>query len=381
MDASKRHRLWLLCIILSLITGLSYGLGGDKQTYIREFAYYPHSWNELSKQIELGVVTRGQMPGWVMLNMLVKNTCDSFIVVQLIEAFFVNIAVFYTCQRYTQRVFFFVLVYCINFTCLYFNTEVMREAFSIGFCLYASEAYFRKRHILAILCMVMAILFHVSALVFLLFPFMRFRVTRRRLPIMMVACLAVWVLSDAVFSKILAVLVGGEGALMTKMALYTSTKMPLSAFIVAMCIYLVFPFVIWHLGYAAGNNDEELMRRKMQFMTFYLCIGIVVPSFLSLARFLNYPLVVFLCITTDIIYTIFRKRNHFLTKVGCLFVVLGYAWYQYIAYMPNLNVRGYEIWFPYTSIFDSNKDRTRRIDIHEAAFKLESNPNNNREVK
>lgn len=365
MNAYKSHRFWLLCIILSLITGLSYALGGDKQAYLTEFEGYPDSFEDIAEHIRLGITTRGQMPGWVLLNCLAKIIFNSFYVVQLVEAFFINIAVFFTVRRYTQHVFFFAILYCLTFTYFNFNTEVMREAFSIGLFLLATETWFRKKYALTIFWGLLAATFHVSAIVMLLFPFMQFRITLKRIPWMVLAAALFWLASNALFKVIIAIFLGQTGTLVAKILGYSTFATSPIAFVMYTFTYIIAPFVIMYLGIHRGVQDPEIIRRKEQFMTFYLCIAIVVPSFLPLARFLNYPQTVFLCLTTDVLYLLFTEKRHFISKVLCTLLIWGYTTYQYIALNPYSNSRFLSLIIPYTGFWDEDHfDRSERQAIH-----------------
>lgn len=365
MDSHKSHRFWLLCIILSLITGLSYALGGDKQTYLTEFEGYPDSFENIAEHIRLGITTRGQMPGWVLLNIFAKAIFGSFYVVQLIEAFFINFAVFYTAKRYTQHVFLFSIFYFLTFTYFNFNTEVMREAFSIGFFLLATETWFRKKYTLTVVLGLLAIMFHVSAIVILLYPFLQFRITLKRFPWVVMASAVFWIVSNKLFSIIISLFLGQTGSVAAKILLYSSYSTGLIAFVIYTVIYVVAPFVIMYLGIHRGAQDPEIIRRKEQFMTFYLCIAVIIPSFLPLVRFLNYPQTIFLCLTTDMLYLLFTEKRHFISKLCCTMLIFGYSIFQYIAFNPYTNSNYLVMYFPYTGFWNEDSfDRTERQNIH-----------------
>lgn len=381
MDSHKSHRFWLLCIILSLITGLSYALGGDKQTYLDEFELYSTHWDELANTIKMGLLIRGQMPGWVIINYVVKILFGSFYVVQLIEAFFVNIVVFYTAQKYTQRVFLFALLYCFTFTYFVFNTEVMREAFAIGFFLLGAETMFRKKWVATICLFAMAMLFHISAIVVFLLPFMRIRITPKRFLYILLASALFWLASNFLFKFLVAALLGQEGALVEKVLLYSTFSTGPIAFVIYAAIYLAAPFWIMHLGMRESAADPELIRRKEQFIAYYLCIAIIVPAFLPLARFLNYPRVIFLCLTADLLYRLFASKRHFITKLVCILLTWGYSSYQYIAINPITNSRFLDLFFPYTSILNEDYDRSHRKDLHSTTIGDEKSEENTRTVQ
>lgn len=367
-DRYKSHRFWLLYIILSLITGLSYALGGDKQTYLTEFGDYSSNIFNIFTEIELGFKQRGQMPGWVIVNCIAKSVFNSFYVVQIIEAFFINFAVFYTIKRYTQRTFFAVLVYCFSLTYFVFNLEVMREAFAIGFFLLGTDTYFQKKYAITVVLFFLACLFHVSAFVALLFPFMRFRITLKRFPFVLLASLLFYVLSNFVFKVLVSALFGQESAIFSRVLLSMTYSTPPIPYIIYTIIYLVAPFWILHLALQKGADNPELIRRKEQFMTFYLCVAIVVPAILPLARFLNYPRIIFLCMTGDLLYTLFTEKRHFVTKILCILIAWGYPAFQYIAKNPYTGTSFMDLFFPYTSIMDESYDRSYRVYLHDSTI-------------
>lgn len=382
-DELKGHRFWLLYVILSLITGLSYALGGDKQTYLSEFNEYSADISDVFTEIEVGITDRGQMPGWVLVNVFAKVFCDSFYVVQLIEAFFINFAIFYTAKRYTKRVFFFVLLYCLSFQYFNYNTEVMREAFSVGFCLLGAEMLFRKRYVLTAVLFGTALLFHVSAIaMLLLFPLMRFHVTPLRFPFALLASLLFWFLSNHLFSLIIEMVLGQQGSLFEKVLNYSTFSTSFVAFIIYSFIYTVTPYFIMRTGIANGEQDEETLRRKEQFLTYFLCISIIVPSFLPLSRFFNYTTPVLLCLTTDTLYTLFYEKRYFFVKIFSVFLFWGYSMFQFLVYIPKIDSTCLSFWLPYTSIIDDESyDRTYRDKNHDMLLDGEKADENTREAE
>lgn len=364
-DRYKSHRFWLLYLILSLITGFSYALGGDKQTYLTEFSDYSSCISDIVTEIELGFRLRGQMPGWVIVNCVAKAVFNSFYAVQLIEAFFINFAVFFTIKRYTQRVFFAVILYCFTVTYFYFNLEVMREAFSIGFFLFATDAYFRKKYAATVVLFCIAFLFHVSACVALLFPFMGFRITLKRFPFVLLASLLFYLFSNFVFNAFVSALFGQEIAIFGRLLLSLTYSTPPISYIIYTVIYLIAPFGIMYLALQKGVENPESVRRGEQFMTFYLCVAIAVPAILPLARFFNYPRIMLLCMTADLLYALFTEKRHFIIKILCVWVAWGFIVSRYTIINPNTGVSYMKMFFPYTSILDESYDRSDRVYWHD----------------
>ena len=110
-DSHKQHRLWLMCAYMVCLMGFSYGLGGDKFTYMEQFEYYPTDLSDMWNLIGANFVIRGQMPLWTVVNMTCKDVFGSFYAVQLIESAAINIAVCYVVSKNTHRYFMFLLIY------------------------------------------------------------------------------------------------------------------------------------------------------------------------------------------------------------------------------------------------------------------------------
>ena len=140
-DAHKQHRFWLMCFYLICLTGFSYGLGGDKFVYMREFEEYPDTFTEVSDYVWLQFMLKSQMPGWTLLNLISRSVFHSFYAVQLIQSAAINTAVCYVASKSTHRWFLFLLIYFFTLQYFIFNTEVMREGLALSFSLVGMHGY------------------------------------------------------------------------------------------------------------------------------------------------------------------------------------------------------------------------------------------------
>ena len=68
-NAFKNHRYWMLCLLLILTTGFSYGLGGDKFVYMKQFDAIPSDIPAL-EYASLAIVIQGNMPLWTLLTII-----------------------------------------------------------------------------------------------------------------------------------------------------------------------------------------------------------------------------------------------------------------------------------------------------------------------
>lgn len=381
-DQHKSHRFWLVCVLLICVTGFSYGLGGDKFVYMREFEGYPSRLSELSETIYYKILFSGQMPLWTIVNFFAKYIFDSFYVVQLLEAASINVAAFYLCKQLTDRYFLFVLVYCFTFTYFMLNTDIMREGFAISLSLVGVEAYFRNKKVLALLCLIIASLFHISAAIMLIFPFVRsLKVSFKTLEIAFFFSLAVWVISDLLLSKVMISLLGGVGVLVTKILFYSSQATNFLGFLRNALTYMICPYIIMYYS-TKWETSSERRRRKEKLLSFLLIIAMLAISLSGFTRLFNYALIFYLIIFADFLYALFERRQHLISRFGVALVGYILIVFPYLTvYWPITKLHYYNLWFPYTCIINEDKAVFIREEAQREALKVEKTDENTRDIE
>lgn len=379
-DPHKTHRLWVVCIMLISITGFSYGLGGDKFVYIRDFELYPTKFGEVSDYMMYGVLVKGQMPLWVLVNLFAKVVFNSFYVVQLLQAAAINIAVCSVAKKYTNRVFLFVLIYFLTLQYFIFNTEVMREGFALGFCLFAIEAYFNGKKLKFAFLVFVGMMFHVSAFVILLFPFIKFKVSKRSLVYAFGISVFVWMFSDFVLSKIIMAVLGGMGAFVEKVLYYSLKASTIFGFLRCAIIYLIIPFIVMYFSMQI-DPSEDAKERKRKLIGFQLVLGVLACSFAGFARFFNYVQVFYLVMLADFVYKLFSTERHLLIRVWAICGIVLSTYLQYTISYKSTGKHYYDFFVPYTCILDEDRSVFVREISHKEAVLGEKTEKNVREVE
>ena len=205
----------------------------------------------------------GHMPLWTIVNMFSKVVFHSFYAVQLIESATINIAVCYVVSKYTHRYFLFLLVYFFSLQYFIFNTEVMREGFAMAFVLIGMHGWLSHKKWLFFLCVPIAALFHVAALTVLLFPFMKFRISRYWIVYGLIIAFVIWLASDILLGKIMMTVAGGLGSIVQKVLFYSIKASNIVGFARSAFTYIIFPFIIMY-SVVKNEEDEELKRKKEQ---------------------------------------------------------------------------------------------------------------------
>jgi hypothetical protein len=379
-NSHKQHRLWLMCIYLICLTGFSYGLGADKFTYMDEFEEYPNTFDEIGDIIFQQIVFKGEMPLWTILNLACKSWFNSFYAVQLLESATINIAVCYLASKYTHRYFLFLLVYFFSLQYFIFNTEVMREGFALGIMLLGMDAYVCGEKWKFFLALPLALLFHISAAVVLLFLFARFRITWKTLIYAFFASFLIWFLSDHVLGKFMVLALGGMGAFVGKALYYAIQATTIFGFLRWALIYLVFPFIIMYTS-TKLEPSEELKKRKEKFIAFMLILGVIASAMSGFIRLYNYTYIFYLIMFADFIYMLIRYKEHLIVRLGTFAGTLFFISQLYFGHYNTTDTYFYQFFYPYTCILDEDADVFFRPIAHNEATELKMEDNNTRDIE
>lgn len=380
-DYHKEHRYWLLCIYLICLAGFSYGLGGDKQSYLDNFELLQPDMS-YKDCIYYNLLLHGYMPGWSILSLWVKRLFGSFYAIQFIQSTIVNVSICYLVQKYTKRYFLFLLLY-FAWDFFNFNTEVMREAIAIAFCLYGIEAYLNGRKVVLWLFAALALTFHVSALIVLLFPIIYripIKLNWKTIYISTAIAFLFWGCSTFLVSKIFPLLLGSEGALSSKILNYLLINSTIFGFARNYVTNLLFPFIIMYFSYRQ-EPSEEIKQKKQHIITFFLIIGILAAAIPPFSRFRNYIEVYYLAMFADYVYLLFRKKQHLIMRLGVLIGILFLVTLKYTAYIETTKTYFYQYFVPYTSIMDNDKNMVKmRHIMHDNQTERNATDKNTRDI-
>ncbi|MCQ2311361.1 MAG: EpsG family protein [Paludibacteraceae bacterium] len=360
---------WLLCIGLILISGLSRELGGDKQLYLAFF-------DEIDLSIPLGEYITEQfeeysfMPLWSILNYISCDWFNSFTLVQIVQAIIINTTACYIAYKYTNCHFLFLFLFFISGIFFQFNTEVMREGGAIGLGLIAMDSFLDKKIGKYIVFVVLALLFHISALILLLFPILtitRWIFNWKMLWICLIVSFFMWFISDVILTSIFPKLTFLPSELIHKIAHYTNEGASLGGYIGLTIRYIIVPFIIGYFVFNAETNTDMATKKK-QYIIYQLAIGTIICSTgWSFIRFANYSCIFYIIWITTLVELLVTQRKHILAQVFCLLFVCGFQLQRFLIYYPETNAYFYEFFVPYTSIFDNTQPRIDRLELYQEA--------------
>ena len=123
-------------VVLILLAGLRYRVGGDTLMYMSIYDDLP----SLADLKYFDFAEADFNPLWYIYAAVCKSIGEDFVIMQIVQAIFVNIVFFFFFKKYSPRYFFSaILLFYIGYYC-YFNMEIMREILCV--CIYVRLLFF-----------------------------------------------------------------------------------------------------------------------------------------------------------------------------------------------------------------------------------------------
>ena len=103
-----------------------------------------------------------------------------------------------------------------------------------------------------------------------------------------------------------------------------------------------------------------------KYFLFYASLVILVCGFPRLDRFFNYTIVFYIIAFTEFLYN-FRKDLRIMPVIKTLVLIgnIFFIYKFYFEYFPYNEKYRYDMYIPYTSIFDESVDNSYRESMHE----------------
>lgn len=153
---------WFICI-----SGLAYNVGSDIPTYMKW--YNDASWSNINSIQDLFDYDNHLMPAWNLLMLLCRSISSNFVLPKMIIATFCNYAIFKFIKEHSVYPFITILFYGLG---LYFNMNfnALRQMIAVSIFLLSYDNLQNKNYLKYYAGVVVAYLFHSSALVCAIFP-------------------------------------------------------------------------------------------------------------------------------------------------------------------------------------------------------------------
>lgn len=356
------------CLILILLWGLRYRVGGDSLTYEEEFLYYP----SLSEIIKGGIKDLPFQPLWYYFNAILKSIIPSFVFFQIVHAIIINVVVFIIINKYCEAKFTAALFYYV-FISANMNTEILREAISVCIFLIAFNYLINNNVLKYYLFAIIAFFFHQSAVFLFVLPLFKWFLCktwtiRHYIVVSSVIAVIVFFALNALEYVVGINLLGNDFSSDKAIRYYakavatqdTDTGLGGSQFGIR---YLLKIFLSLYVIYTVKKEhmDTPANNFVVHIYLFLTIIGFVVG--LVADRWSNYFVVLYYCIIANLLYNSFNESKDIIVKIRPVFIISMYTIlfvFNYISDSSNGSLSHhnefYRRYYPYHSVFDPQKD-------------------------
>lgn len=334
-QSGSRNLLWYsICIYLILLIGLRFEVGGDTLNYMGDY-----QWRVPLSEWKVNFLDKFQ-PGYTFLCALTKSISSEFYVFQLLHAALFNILLFYFIKSYTPYIF--AALIAVFFCCyLYFATEVLREVLAVLVFALNYKSYEKKKWVPYYLGVLLALLFHLSAIFLVVLPLLRKLVFNKYYIIGILFFFLV-----LIFSRNLLNMVSSFPLFMGKIDGYiNSTSTGVLSDFLNLGRYFFLPLLFMILAKNFGKRSV-----KFENMLCILCLVGLASYFnyIIFGRLTNYFILFFAISVVDFCVPAIKSKGRVIRQYGTVITLLFFILFgsQFMMY------KRYTRWVPYYSIFN-----------------------------
>lgn len=283
----KKFFLLFSCLSVIIFQGLrDFSVGVDLQVYIPAF-------NNIGKSVSLtfkSLVYNNFEPGYIVYNKIVYLLGFDERAFLFITVIIIQVPIFYTIYKYSEKELISVLTYfaIANFIMTFSG---LRQAMAMSMCFFAYKYILDKKFVHYIVIIVIAALFHTSALLCLiLYPLYYFKIDAKRVFI------AIGIIFTFVFFKTYIIKFAG--------LLYYGKAIEFEE--TNAYLMFIFYFIIYIVSYLyKGDDCDYLGLRNILFLI--ILIYTLAPLSNTITR-AAYPLILYMTLFIPKILTIFKVK-------------------------------------------------------------------------
>lgn len=351
-------------IVFILIATLRWKVGGDSISYQNSFEEDIPNLFELDLEF---IKDYKWEPFFVLVFSFCKTITKDFWFFQFIHAIFINTVFFNFIKKNTSYKYIGLTIYSLFFY-FYFNFEILRESIAVAIFVLIYPFYLNKKWKKYYLFVIVAIMFHFSASILLVFPLFRNAEFNSKGVFWLFVMAIFFFVMSLIFPIQLIFALLGDNAL-NKFDYYSNVIMNFYGTLYKILLFIIIPYIIYRYNNKYSNND---LFKELIYAYFFVSLAYIVIS--GLGRFLNYfaPFVIIYYANT--LQLIFRSKSIYEIKILLLAVIMFFPLnYKMSYYMRSTDylVKGtyaYNMWFPYSTIF-SKEEKLDRETLHDEGLR------------
>lgn len=337
--------LYLEWLLLVLLVGLRYKVGGDTILYQEQFESNVDTWRDVEV---FGDSRYGFL--WTSFVIICKKIVNSFYFLQIVHAIITNTVFLWFFKKHTSRYFTANLLYFLLYY-LNYNTEVLRATLAVCCFLLAFDFLKKKKYVYYYLLCAIGVGFHIEAIITLIFPiltlFNRTKISFISLSVLIAISYATMAAMNfiPIISNLFASLEQVQNAL-DYYSDVSSGEVSILGYIFEIVMQFPILYCIWVYKYRESDGFKGFM------FLFYL-ITVQTFSYRVIAsRLLVFFYPIFLVVLVSSIKPSYYRNkikyslNNSLIILFCVFLLLfnmGYKWTGEMRWF---------MYYPYSSIYD-----------------------------
>lgn len=350
-------------LILILIAGLRYRVGGDTLHYVDTYSSMP----TFATLFDVDL-SEGYGPLWYLFCAISKFIGEDFFYLQLLHAAIINITFVFIFWRKSISPLAALLIYFVIYY-FYYNMEILRESLAVCIFCYNINNLVSKKYIRYYFYTMISIGFHYSALILLFFPFLYKIAQSKYANLFFIICstlaLFLFFVIVPLYYNVFLDFIPVVG-----MKLKSYSTLTLNNFL-GILFYLI-PFALYSVIYRISKIKDIPAGNVyiMKLFLFFLLLGSINQG---LMRITNYLIPFAIVYIVNVGYSVFFKFKNLKLQVLfslSIFMLLFQKIYYYCDDTDNLSPdsRRYELWYPYESVLNPIRHKDRELIYYNAMY-------------
>ncbi|MGC4231875.1 MAG: EpsG family protein [Niabella sp.] len=357
-NIGKSAYFFFIFLVMTLMSGLRYRVGGDSLTYETYFNAMPIL-SEYSTFLETNYLNF--QPLYVLFVSVCKTIKDDYYVYQFIQVVLINSILFSFIKKRSSYPFTTLLLLYIFLIYFYFSYEIQREIFAIAIFLLNFRNFEKNRWIRYYVFCILSFLFHISAVLLFFLPLFKvFKFNKWSIGAIILISIPLSFMKPILYS-FLSVFFFLE-SMELKGQRYLEMNFSVLGFIVYYFIrvILLLPFVFFIL--------KVKDTRYSWLVNAMFVISVFSQILVGVERFMNYLILMYIMCFVDYIYVTFHSARLKMAKLFMMYGTFLHLFfildYKLIPTKTNEEYHYYSVYFPYSSIFskEKNEDREKYIE-------------------
>ena len=350
----------LTYLVLAIVPGISYRLGVDIPSYMREFDLLPPIG---SASLERILESSSREMLWVLFSSTCKGIADNFGFMHTMQALIFNGTIFYFVSQHTERRFIAIAFYFFGFW-VHINFGGLREGLAMVFFFLAMDQYLKTGNLFKyILIAIPALFFHkFSFIPILLTPF-AFLLKKHKV-VSFLLVIGIYILSSYIIEAVLPYMWRSEDDLL-ELAETRAEEEQYSIFgmLQNVVVRATPPLVVLYL---IGKIDGR--RHDSYVLLLYMCAFVgMISSFIPLLNrcYFYFLPILAVCVGKLIDGQVYKRKKFRLHFAFLAFAFLWFAWIGIGNYIKpsaieyRSNVKYNAALIPYHTVFTEQEDPIR----------------------